>query len=206
MAGRKRTYHHGDLAPALVAEARRVVASSGADAVSLRQVASAVGVSPNATYRHFPDKAALLVEVARQAFEELAKRMRRAAPASTDASPVDAIDRLKTIGRTYVGFARKNPELFRLMFGPHGYRCLSSEDGPGDTMPFTVLSDALDALHESKTLSQRAREGAEVPAWTMIHGFTALALEGALGEAGDAAETVEMLLDFVVGGLVARSR
>lgn len=200
---RKAPYHHGDLAAALVNEARAVIGRASSDAVSLRKIASAVGVSANATYRHFPDKSALLAEVARQAFEELAQLMSQAKLADSGDAPPDAVERVKEIGRTYVRYARDNPELFRLMFGPHGYRCLTTEDGPGDTMPFTNLSVALDELVEAGALQVKARAGAEIAAWTTIHGFTALALEGALGEAGDDLTTLEALLEFVVRGLAS---
>lgn len=200
---KKAAYHHGDLAAALVHEAREVIGRASTEAVSLRKIASAVGVSANATYRHFPDKSALLAEVARQAFEELAQLMSDADLEPSSAGSIDPVERFKTIGRIYVRYARDNPELFRLMFGPHGYRCLSGDDGPGEEMPFTNLSTALDALVDAGALPASARAGAEIPAWTTIHGFTALALEGALGEAGDDPATLEGLLEFVARGLVA---
>ena len=57
-------YHHGALRETLLAAAIEVVARQGADALSLRGLAQAVGVSSAAPYRHFPDRAALLAAVA----------------------------------------------------------------------------------------------------------------------------------------------
>jgi AcrR family transcriptional regulator len=66
-------------AEALLAEAVRQVRASGADRLSLRGVAQAVGVSPSAAYNHFADKEELLGAVAAAGFEELDARIEAAA-------------------------------------------------------------------------------------------------------------------------------
>ena len=71
----RETYHHGDLPRALVAAAVDLARSGGPDAVVLREVARRLQVSPAAMYRHFPDRDALLGEVARIARGDLARRM-----------------------------------------------------------------------------------------------------------------------------------
>ena len=58
-----RPFHHGDLRNTLLAIARRLVQQHGPEGFSLREAAREAGVSPNAAYRHFTDKAALFVEV-----------------------------------------------------------------------------------------------------------------------------------------------
>ncbi|MGB6235906.1 MAG: helix-turn-helix domain-containing protein, partial [Bradyrhizobium sp.] len=50
----KSTYHHGNLASALVDAALKQVEQGGAEAVSLRDLAQSLGVSRAAPYRHFP--------------------------------------------------------------------------------------------------------------------------------------------------------
>ena len=69
------TYHHGDLRRALVTTALELVRAGGPDAVTIREVARRVEVSPAAIYRHFPDREALVAEVARVARGDLARRM-----------------------------------------------------------------------------------------------------------------------------------
>ena len=69
------THHHGDLRRALVDAGVELARSAGAAAVVLREVARRLGVSPAAMYRHFPDREALLGEVAHVARRELAGRM-----------------------------------------------------------------------------------------------------------------------------------
>ena len=48
------------------------VEAGGPEAVSLRELAQSLGVSTAAPYRHFPDRRALLAEVAAQGFADLA--------------------------------------------------------------------------------------------------------------------------------------
>ena len=85
----KPRYHHGALEQALVDEALRQIRERGADQVSLRGLAQAVGVSPSAAYQHFPDKAALMVAVCAAEGAELAERgLLRLAPDETAALDV----------------------------------------------------------------------------------------------------------------------
>ena len=190
------SYHHGDLAVALTRAARGVVEASGWEAVSLRAVARAVGVSPNATYRHFEDKSALLRELAREAFAELAVRMRRA-----QGRKDSAVARFEATGRAYFGYALDHPELFRLMFSPIGRGAPNPADGP---TPYEILGQSLDALVEAGDLARDARSGCELLAWTAVHGLSTLALSGAVTSRRDRTRALEDVIAFVVAGLRAR--
>ncbi|MDH6134195.1 AcrR family transcriptional regulator [Kitasatospora sp. MAA4] len=58
------SYHHGALPEALVAAALALLDEAGQDRVTMREVARRAGVSAGAPFRHFPDRQALLTEVA----------------------------------------------------------------------------------------------------------------------------------------------
>ena len=47
----------------------------GAEAVTMRRVADAVGITPMAVYRHFANRAALLNALADEGFDDLGKRL-----------------------------------------------------------------------------------------------------------------------------------
>src|SRR5215211_6045080 len=78
-----RSYHHGDLRRALLDAALALLRASGLDALTLRAVARAAGVSQTAPYRHFADRAALLAGVAEDGFRRLHARLVRAAASPT---------------------------------------------------------------------------------------------------------------------------
>jgi AcrR family transcriptional regulator len=206
MQRRKDTYHHGDLRNALVASALKLIEQGGQAEFSLREAARDVGVSANAAYRHFEDKSALMTAAAADGHERLARRMQRSMTAVRDSATEApaSIARFKAVGRAYVEFAADHPELFRLMFGECGAACLSGGviDGGRET-PWTLLGKALDALVADGLLRAENRPGAELKAWTVVHGFAALELDGttALPRGRQRAAALEAVLEFAVVGL-----
>jgi AcrR family transcriptional regulator len=57
------TYHHGNLRQALLEHAVDLARAGGPDALVLRDVQRAIGVSNSAAYRHYADRQALLTSV-----------------------------------------------------------------------------------------------------------------------------------------------
>lgn len=177
------SYHHGDLRNALLETAARLVAERGPEGFSLREAAREVGVSPGAAYRHFADKQALMAALAVEGHARLATQMERAlakvpCKAGTKAHAVAAF---ASIGEAYVEFAVRHPSHFRVMFGP----CLEEEGfapglAPSGRDAFQILVDVLDALVAAGAVDARARAGAEIAAWSGVHGLAALLVEGAL--------------------------
>src|SRR3954453_7069142 len=88
VSSRTSPYHHGNLRPALVDTAVELARSTGPDGVVLREVARRAGVSHNAAYRHFEDRAALLSEVADRAMSALRQAMLPRTDAVTIEEPV----------------------------------------------------------------------------------------------------------------------
>ena len=58
----KTGYHHGDLRTALIDAGLHLTRTGGPDALTIREATRRVGVSPNAAYRHFADRDALLTD------------------------------------------------------------------------------------------------------------------------------------------------
>lgn len=178
-----RGYHHGDLRNALVEAAVKLIAERGVEAFSLREAGRQVGVSPTAAYRHFADKSALLGAVASDGFARLATAMERGMARAPGApgSPGRAAGRLAAVGEAYVDFALRHPAHFRVMFGPwlQAADCLPGV-GPSGKDPFQLLVEALDGLVEAGVIQASARTGAEIVAWSAVHGLAALLVDGSL--------------------------
>jgi AcrR family transcriptional regulator len=99
--------------------ARRLLDSEGAEAVTMRRVASAVGITAMAVYRHYPDRKGLLNALADEGFSELAEKLAavRLAGSVRSARSRNAIgDRLTRVLDVNLRFALENPRLFELMF------------------------------------------------------------------------------------------
>jgi AcrR family transcriptional regulator len=205
-APRKGGYHHGDLRNALVAAALKLVAKHGVEGFSLREAARAVGVSAAAAYRHFEDRSALLKALAHEGLARLALEMEEAiatAPGSPG-SPGRAVAELGAIGSAYVEFAVAHPAHFRVMFGPW---CdlgdeLAPELLPNGRDPLQLLRDTLDGMVRAGAITAAAREGAEICAWSAVHGLASLLIEGAapLG-AADRAQPFGIVLRTLLLGL-----
>ncbi|MET0860177.1 MAG: TetR/AcrR family transcriptional regulator [Microbacterium sp.] len=179
-----RTYHHGDLRRVLIEEGLELARAGGPDAVTLREVTRAVGVSPNAAYRHFADRQDLVRAVAADSQNALAK----AIAARVEATPADltpaaaAVERLRRIGLAYIQFAREERGWFELAFAVQdeepsvGIVTLDDEV----VAPFQLLLDALDAMVAAGALKAARRPAAEWACWSAVHGFADIAVHGPL--------------------------
>ncbi len=179
-SGGERGFHHGDLRNALLVIARRLVKQHGPEQFSLREAAREAGVSPNAAYRHFADRRALLRQLARQGFLELAIEMEQAMAAVGD----DPVARFHANGLAYVRFATRESDLFTLMFGPFGAGAgTEGLDVPGPASGMTgyeLLGSVLDGLVTGGYLAPRDRAGAEAMLWPAVHGLAVLTNAGIL--------------------------
>lgn len=110
---RPAAYHHGDLRAALLQAGEDVLAERGAGGVTLRECARRAGVSHAAPTHHFGDLAGFLSVIAARGFERLVAAVREQR-AATDADDLDA--QMIATGHAYVGFARREPNMFRIMF------------------------------------------------------------------------------------------
>jgi AcrR family transcriptional regulator len=102
-----------DFRERLLDAAERLFAEHGMEAVTIRQLAEAIGVSPMTPYRYFKDKDAILAAARARAFDRHADALEQAYEASRGADPVT---RANAIGAAYVSFALANPEGYKLMF------------------------------------------------------------------------------------------
>lgn len=163
------TYHHGDLRTALLAAARALLDEGGVAAVSLREAARRVGVTPAACYRHFADKEAVLTALAVQGFEEFTQALAQAFQRGRRS--------FGAMGVAYVEFAVQRPGLFRLMFGP----AVADRDRSPE------LRQAIQAAMQvfEQGLRRRPADGVADPlaalqAWSLMHGLATLAIDGML--------------------------
>jgi AcrR family transcriptional regulator len=95
----------------LAAAERFLIETGDEDAVSIRAVAEAVGVTPPSIYLHFEDKNALLFAICETHFAELDEVIERAG-----AEASDPLEELRLRGRAYIEFGLEHPEQYRILF------------------------------------------------------------------------------------------
>ena len=204
-------YHHGNLREVLIDEAMQLAREGGPDAVIVREASRRVGVSHNAAYRHFPDRDALLRAVGERCMRRLAELMQEliAEVDPSDASAEAAAARLRATGVAYVRFALNEPGLFRTGFAAAGHPEPQppAGHGEGEPGPLQLLSAQLDGLLHAGGMAPELRPYAEFAAWSAVHGFSMLLLDGPLRElpALEREAALNRTLETVERGLRARS-
>jgi AcrR family transcriptional regulator len=172
-AKRKSDYHHGNLRRALIDAAASAIAKHGIDALNLRQLAARAGVTPGAPYHHFANREELLTTIADEGFGRLEGEL----IGGRDAAGADASARLQGLGGAYVNFAVSCPGYFRVMF--HGDSKSVGPSAPG-LRAFHLLRDAVLACQEAGTAPAGDPGALVLTAWSAVHGFATLWVDGAL--------------------------
>ncbi|MCL8251810.1 TetR/AcrR family transcriptional regulator [Aeromicrobium fastidiosum] len=198
------SYHHGNLREALVEAAVEAARANGPDGVALRELARTVGVSHSAAYRHFSHRDELVSAVAVRAMAGLVASMQRRLDVVEQVGSADDVlrarRRLIGVGQGYVAFALGEPGLFRCAFAAKTAAVLNGDVlADRSVNPYGLLSEMLDGLVDVGFLSPEARVGAEMTCWSAVHGFSALHLDGPLGEADDVAR--DEALDHVLAAI-----
>lgn len=183
---------------ALLNASASLLESGGPEAVTLRSVGAAAGVSRSAAYRHFEDKADLLRALATQTLTDLASRIRADGAASG----------LFAGCLAYVTVAVGQPHRYQLIFGD------SPVAQPGPEMA-AAADDGMAAIQELVEQAQAAGDLAAGPPrelatilWVFLHGLAHLQITGHLREPrtvdGDVA--VAELLELALGAMRPRDQ
>jgi AcrR family transcriptional regulator len=205
---KKRAYHHGDLARALVTAALDVIAKRGPEAFTLREVAAAVGVTHGAAYRHFADKEALLAAVAEEGYRGLAQKLASAANATlADPSPRG---RIRALGGAYVEFAMARPAHYRVMWGPR-----VNEDGRFPSLEVAISEAFALVIAEFERGQAKGAFRTDEPSrdlaiafWVAAHGYIELVLRRRLKVKSEAIAVAyfDKLLTPFLDGLTVKPR
>ena len=197
-------YHHGDLHDALLKAAETVLERDGLGGLTLRAVAREAGVSHAAPTHHFGDLTGLVSELAAIGFRQFNVAM--AAAGAIDAPPLfKAMARAKA----YVAYAQARPGMYGLMFRTERLDMTRPSLHEAASASFAGLAGAIGISRgeqisdESLSLEQAA---AIARAWSLVHGFTMLLLDGRLNDILKRlpkGSNVETLLDAMLRSTVA---
>ncbi|WP_052081104.1 TetR/AcrR family transcriptional regulator [Pseudomonas sp. ML96] len=164
-----RNYHHGNLRQSLIDAALQVIEVGGYQALSLRDLAQAVGVSSAAPYRHFPDRDALLRACACEGFRRLLDAQQKVVEQF-----VTAESRALAMCQGFLAFAEDFPGLFILMYDAGLIQQAGDEDELGQ-----LLHRVYDGVAQTQRLGQEKGESALLQArviamWSTLYGYARL--------------------------------
>jgi AcrR family transcriptional regulator len=154
----------------LEAAERLLVEAGDEQAVTIRDVAEAVGVTPPSVYLHFADKDELLFAISERNFAELDRVTEEAAAGSND-----LLQSLALRGRAYVRFGVEHPEQYRILFMRNPAQTPQSFD-------FSRVGTAASFGHLLEHVTRCVEEGliegdplqVSLVLWAGVHGLTSL--------------------------------
>ena len=186
----------------VVAAALAIVEREGHDALTLRRLASDVGVTANALYRYFENRDVLVAAAA----DAVAHRLTLAIEEGVANSPSDAYadvrapERVRRLLTAYAAFAERHPALYQLLLG--------ARPEAGARLPEPRYHERLWA--QSLSLIEPLVGADDAPAatvglWSLLHGSWALRRTGLLG-GEKPADVHEYAFDVVIRGLQAHGK
>ena len=148
----------------------RLVEQGNADGLSLRAVASALGVKAPSLYRYFPHKEALEVAVAEEVLSAMWAELQTASEGP------DPDTRFRGTVDAYLRFARDRFTLYSLIVQNRLPGTYGSKAGKA---VWNLLLEAASGVS-----GQRDDTAAAVATWSFLHGYATLEHSGAFGASG----------------------
>ncbi len=190
--------------------ARELFVTEGYEGVSMRRVADKIEYSPTAIYVHFKDKAELFRELCQQDFGRLAEVFQ------SSAMPIDPVERLKQIGRTYIDFGEHYPNHYKFMFmTPHPPVELDDEQLEGMGNPeldaYAFLKWAVQQAIDAGRLREELADAEIVSQtlWAGVHGVISLNIakcDDPWVEWRPLRDRAELMLDVTMRGLLREAK
>ena len=198
---KKNDYHHGNLKEEFLKIAFEFIHHEDVDKLTLKVLSEATGTSRSAIYRHFASKDALMEEIIRQGFSEF----------DAMTSPIllnqnePLVDRFYQTSKIYIQWAKKNPNLYRLLFGrKYAYireEILSIKEDSCDA--FGALKHAVEEGQKSGILKKEDALKQSVVIWASLHGLSSLIIDGFLDVAELSDELVDDMFKSLLAGAIA---
>lgn len=168
----------------------------GPENVTMRQIAAGMGVSPMTPYRYFRDKDEILATVRAAAYNRFADTLEQAVELGATARA-----KARAIGDAYVGFAKRYPATYQLMF----------DFSQADEGRFPELVEANTRAQETMVGYVRVMVGegliegdAELIGymfWATLHGIVVLEMAGRLDREMDAATLRDKTMRTLYAGM-----
>lgn len=150
--------------------ALRLFEQEGAEAVSMRRVADAVGITAMAIYRHFPNREALLKQISDSSFDTVARTW------EDHSDHPDVMQRLCRPLENYLDYALEHPYLFDHAFSVRrdDARRFPEDFRERQSPTLTVIADAVMEGMRQGVLRQDDPWDVAMTLWAHVHGLVTL--------------------------------
>ncbi|PSJ62094.1 TetR/AcrR family transcriptional regulator [Pseudaminobacter soli (ex Li et al. 2025)] len=198
----RRERHKAELRADLLRAAHELIKEEGYEGLTIRSLAKRVGYAPMSVYSYFADKHAILLALAEDAFETLAQRMERDAPA-------DPLAALRKVMDEYATFALENPNEYRTVFmsRDHANRAprevAEVEEVEGKNPALRILLKRVQACIDAGIFKGDAHAISTL-VWSFGHGAISLQITFPYYPFGEPRKYLEASMEVVLAGLMAR--
>jgi AcrR family transcriptional regulator len=169
------------------------------EAVSIRAVADAVGVTPPSIYLHFRDKDELIFSICERHFTRLDAYIEKAG-----AKASDPIESLILRGKAYVRFGIENPEQYRILFMSKGAR---SEENmqPEELRQSASFDHLVQAVQRGVDAGSFSGDPLLISMglWAVVHGITSILISHPHFPWPDNEKLIDHVLRLQCAGLTA---
>ena len=163
---------HGDVRRLVLDAALDIITSSGAESLSMREVARRAGVSHQAPYHYFVDRSGIFAAISEEGFSALAGAFRDVQESTISAAKAGFI--------AYLDFARSHVGHFRVMFRQDICGVQENEETA------IAASSAFDELLQmvartiGSSVDPKAAHTFAFTMWSHAHGLATLVIDGPL--------------------------
>ena len=181
---------HGDVRRLVLDAALDIITSTGAESLSMREVARRAGVSHQAPYHYFGDRSGIFAAISEEGFSALAGAFRDVDFSNTSAARAGFI--------AYLNFARSHVGHFRVMFRQDICGVTDNEETAN------AASSAFDELLQmvartiGSSVDPKAAHTFAFTMWSQAHGLATLVIDGPLPQKLPPGVSLEDQIDEVI--------
>lgn len=158
--------------------ALRLLEEGGPEAVTMRRVASEVGVTPMAIYYHYPSREALLRAVTEAEFGQLREALEAARERGLRGAELVA-----EMALGYVDYALARPRVLEYVFASprDDARQYPADFRARQSPTLTLIADEIRAVMEAGEWKPDDEWAVALEIWALVHGYAVFYLGGRIG-------------------------
>lgn len=172
----------------------KIVKEGGWDALSMRKIADEIEYTAPIIYEYYANKEAILLELTRQGFLLLAKKLQEAK--GKHRLPENQLEAM-WLAYWEFGFAEK--ELYQLMYGIETNCCEMAKKLPESEQPMDLIWDVIVELMLPKVGTEEEICIKYYTFWSVIHGLISINMVNR----GNTDETNQQVLKTAISGIIA---
>ncbi|MBA4117155.1 MAG: TetR/AcrR family transcriptional regulator [Rubrobacter sp.] len=162
-----------ELKSGILAAAREIASEEGWKAVTIRKIAALIEYSPPVIYEYFDSKDEILLDLMRTGYAEQLEAIESTVRAAKD--PEEA---LLGIGRAWMDFAFRSPDLYQVMYGLGSVPFSAAETSKEGEKIADSVGGVVEGILRNSGGKTDDVGGKVVLLWATVHGLAALAMVG----------------------------